>query len=98
MNPLTVIPIEIVIGLVFGYFIAKKAAAEKPIKGGPLAQLFHYTAASTFIATGPTVLINAIVLKVHLVPNILIALCILAAAMLQLIIFAAFESRAVKTA
>ncbi len=98
MNWLTVLPFEIALGLFFGYYIARRSAAEKPIKGGPVAQFFHFTAASTFIATGPTVLINAIILRVHLFPNIGIALCILAAAMLQLIIFATFESRTVKTA
>src|SRR5260221_11480647 len=48
-----------IVGLIGGYFVARKSVAEKPLRGGTLATVFHYLGASAFCAAAPTVLIGA---------------------------------------
>jgi uncharacterized membrane protein len=59
------------IGLVVGWFVAQESAKEKPIRGGPLASLFHYLAASAFVSIAPTVLVGAILYHAHFFPRLL---------------------------
>jgi hypothetical protein len=88
--------IGVAFGLVLGIFVARKSNAEKPVKGGVLAQAAHYLGASLFVSAAPTVLIGAIVYRLPFVNNIVVALGILAMAGISLIIYAAVELSAEK--
>jgi len=79
------------LGLVFGIFVSRKSAAEKPIRGGSSARVLHYLAASAFLAAAPTVLIGAIVFKLPFVQGVSLALGLLLAAWIFLMIHALFE-------
>jgi hypothetical protein len=99
MSKEVIVPIiQLAIALILGYFVARKSNAEQPIKGGTLAQVFHYLGAATFVAVGPSVLLNALVLKLPFLPNVLSALAMLAVAGVFLIIYAVFEAPKVSTA
>ena len=99
MSKEVIVPIiQVAFGLIVGYFVARKSNAEKPIKGGTLAQVFHYLGAATFVAVAPSVLLNGIVLKLHFVPNVLSAMAMLAVAGIFLIIHAVFEAPATTAA
>lgn len=93
MSKEVIVPIiQVAIGLILGYFVARKSNAEQPVKGGTMAQIFHYLGAVTFVGVAPAVLLNALVLKLHFVPNVLSALAMLAVAGVFLIIYAVFEA------
>jgi hypothetical protein len=87
-----VLIIQLAFGLIVGYFVARKSNAEQPIKGGTLAQVFHYLGAATFVAVAPSVLLNGLVLKLPFLPNVLSAVAMLAVAGVCLIIYAVFEA------
>jgi hypothetical protein len=89
---IVVLVIQIAIALIFGYFVAHKSNVEKPIKGGVLAQIFHYLGAAVFVSVAPTVLLNAFVLRTPFLNNILLAVATMAVAMLSLILYAVFEA------
>jgi hypothetical protein len=93
-----VVIIQVAIGIILGYFVARKSNAEKPIKGGTLAQLFHYLGAATFVSVAPSVLLNALVIKVPFLTNVLSALAMLAVAGIFLILHAVFEAPAATSA
>src|SRR5258708_40089960 len=81
-------------GLVFGLFVTRKSEAEKPIRGGMPAKVFHYLGASMFVATAPTVLIGAGVFRYGLIRDLALAFAMLSFAALLLLIHAAFEAQA----
>ncbi len=83
-----------VFGLIVGVFVARTSAARKPIKGGPLANLFHYLGSSAFVAAAPTVLIGAIVYRLPFLSSIGLAFGLLAFVAICLIIYGAFEVQA----
>ena len=87
-----------VIGLIAGWFVAQKSAKEKPIKGGPLASLFHYLASSAFVAIAPTVLVGAILYHAHFFPRLLqgigLGLTLLVTAAVFMLLYAVIEAPA----
>jgi len=83
--------IGVVIGLIFGYFVARKSIAQQPIHGGTLAKMLHYLGASLFVSTGPTVLIPAAVYHYPIGRTLLLALGMLALAAIALLAFAAVD-------
>jgi len=82
-----------VLGLLTGIFVARKSAAEKPIRGGALASLFHYLGASASVAVLPTILIGTFVYRLGFGRNILLAVGMLAVAAVCLLLYAFFESQ-----
>ncbi|MEP7289956.1 MAG: hypothetical protein ABI947_29775 [Chloroflexota bacterium] len=88
--------LDVVIGLTLGIFVARRSEAEKPIKGGTLAKVFHFLGATAFMFTAPTVLICAVILRYPLLRNVLIGVGSLACAAIFLLIYAYFEARAAK--
>jgi hypothetical protein len=95
---IVVLSIQVAFALIFGYFVASKSNVERPIKGGTVAQVFHYLGAATFVAVAPTVLLNTLVLHIPLLSNVLSALGMLVVAMLCLIVHAVFEAPAITPA
>ncbi len=85
-----------VIGLIMGVFVARKSAKEQPIKGGPLASLFHYLASSAFVGIAPTVLVGAILYRAHFFPRLIqgigLGLSLLVTAAVFMLLYAAFEA------
>lgn len=51
------------IGVVLGFFVARRSASTKPIQGGALAHIFHYLGAVGAVAPAPIVLVGAIIYK-----------------------------------
>src|SRR5258705_7391198 len=88
--------IGLTVGLIFGVFVARKSAAEKPIKGGPLGQVLHYLGAALFVSTAPMVLVAGIVYHYPLLSNLLLALGMLASSAVFLLLYAAVELNAEK--
>jgi uncharacterized membrane protein len=92
------LPVGGAIGLIVGWFVAQKSAKEKPIKGGPLASLFHYLAASAFVAVAPTVLVGAILYRAHFFPRLFqgigLGLILLVTAAVFMLLHAVFEAPA----
>ena len=82
-----------VFGLVFGLFVSRKSATEKPVRGGSVATLFHYLGASAFVATAPTVLIGAVIFRYGLIRDLALAATMLAIAGVLLLIHATFEAQ-----
>jgi hypothetical protein len=82
----------LLIGLIFGYFIARKSAAKKPIVGA-LANLFHYLGASVFVSVAPSVLIAAVIFHLGFIRDLLMALVLLGVAFVLLVISAATEDQ-----
>ncbi len=80
-----------VIGLILGYFVARKSAAEKPIRGGTLASIFHYLGASAFVSVAPTVLIAAVIYRLGFARDLILVFGLLAISAVCLLIHAAFE-------
>ena len=97
-NWLIAITIGGAFGLVFGIFVSRKSAAQKPIRGGTVAQVFHYLGASAFMSVAPTVLVCSFLYKLHFFPRLLRGIGtgfgMLAIAAVCLILYAAFEVRA----
>jgi hypothetical protein len=83
-----------IVGLILGIFVARKSAAEKPIRGGMAASLFHYLGASASVAVLPTILIGTFVYRLGLVRNILLAVGVLVVSAVCLLLYAVFESQA----
>ncbi len=83
-----------VFGLIVGVFVARTSAARKPIKGGPVANFFHYLGSSAFVAAAPTVLIGVILYRLPFWSSIGLAFGLLALVAVCLIIYGAFEVRA----
>jgi hypothetical protein len=83
-----------ILGLIFGFFVARKSAGEKPIKGGTLASAFHYLGASASSATLPTILIGTFIYRLGLGRNVLLAVGLLAVSAVCLLLYAAFEAQA----
>src|SRR5476651_637502 len=84
-------------GLIFGLFVARKSAAEHPIRAGAAAKMFHYLGASIFAATAPTVLIGAVIFHYGLIRDLVLALVMLFSAALLLLIYAVFEVQAIQS-
>lgn len=82
-----------VLGLLAGIFVARKSAAEKPIRGGVLASLFHYLGASASVTILPTILIGTFIYRLGLVRNLLLAIGMVAVSAVCLLLYAVFESR-----
>ncbi len=86
------------IGLIVGVFLARRSAKEQPIKGGPLANLFHYLAASAFVGVAPTVLIGTALYHAPFFPRLLqgigLGLTLLATAAVCMLLYAVFEAPA----
>ncbi len=91
---LTTLAIGSVFGLIVGYFAARTSAARKPIKGGPLANLFHYLGSSAFVAAAPTVLIGVIFFRLPFWTSMGLAFGLLALVAVCLIVYGAFEVNA----
>src|SRR5262245_24392308 len=83
-----------VIGLIGGYFVAGKSAAEKPLKGGTLGTVFHYLGASAFVAAAPTVLVAAVIYRLGFLRDVILGFGLLAIAAVCLVIYAAVEVQA----
>jgi len=87
-----------VFGLIFGVFVTRKSAARQPIRGGQVAQIFHYLGASAFVSVAPTVIVCSYLYKLHFFPRLLRGIGtgfgMLAIAAVCLIIYAAFEVQA----
>src|SRR5437773_565518 len=81
------------LGLILGFFVARKSAAEKPIRGGMAASLFHYLGASASVAVLPTILIGTFIYRLGLVRNIALAVGMLAASAICLLLYAVFEAQ-----
>src|SRR5712671_5185887 len=80
-----------IFGLVLGYFVARKSAAEKPIRGGTLGSIFHYLGASAFVSVAPTVLIAAVIYRLGFARDLILAFGMLAVSAVCLLIHAAIE-------
>ena len=80
-----------VIGLILGYFVARKSAAEKPIRGGTVANIFHYLGAAAFVSVAPTVLIAAMIFRLGFARDLILAIGLLAISAVCLLIHAAIE-------
>src|SRR5258708_33559697 len=89
---LSVVLIGSIIGLVLGFFVARKSAVQRPIHGGFPAQAFHYLGASAFVATAPTVLIGAVVMHFGLIRDLLLAGVMLGMAFVLLVAFAVVDN------
>jgi hypothetical protein len=83
-----------VFGLIVGIFIARESAVRKPIKGGPLANGFHYLGSSAFVAAAPTVLIGVIFFRLPFLSSITLAFGLLALVVICLVVYGVFEVRA----
>ncbi len=83
-----------VFGLFVGVFVARTSAARKPIKGGPVANFFHYLGSSAFVAAAPTVLIGVILFRLPFWSSIGLAFGLLALVAICLILYGVFEVRA----
>ncbi len=84
-----------IFGLIGGYFVARKSVAEKPLRGGTLATVFHYLGASAFCAAAPTVLIGAVIYRLGFLRDVILGFGLLAIAALCLLIYATAEVRVV---
>ena len=93
-SSLMAITIGGILGLVLGFFVARKSAAQKPIQGGLAASLFHYLGASASVAVLPTILIGTFIYRLGLVRNIMLAASALAVSAICLLLYAVFESQA----
>ena len=82
-----------VIGLILGIFVARKSAAEKPIRGGSLANVFHYVGASASVAVLPTILIGTFIYRLGLARNVLLAIGMVAVSAVCLLLYAVFEAQ-----
>jgi uncharacterized membrane protein len=86
------------IGLIVGYFVARKSAKEQPIQGGPLAKLFHFLAASAFVSIAPTVLVGAMLYHLPFFPRLIrgigLGFGLLAVAAIFMLLYAVFEAPA----
>ncbi len=78
-------------GLVLGYFVSRRSAAEKPVRGGAAAMVFHYLGASLFVSTGPSVLVGAIFYRMPFLSLLALAFGMMALAFICLTIMAALE-------
>jgi hypothetical protein len=88
--------IGLIVGLIFGMFVARKSNAEKPVQGGRLGKALHYLGASLFVSTAPTVLVAGVVYHYPLLRNLLLAVGMLASSAVVLLLYAAVEINAEK--
>jgi uncharacterized membrane protein len=84
------------LGLIVGVFAARRSAAQKPIKGGPVASVFHYLGASAFIAVAPTVLCGVFVYRLPFLGSVGLGVGLLALVAVCLVVYGVFEVRATR--
>lgn len=63
-NWLIVALIGFVFAAVYGIFVARKAVARKPLKGGRAAYILHYLGTVTSVAIAPMVCIGSFVFRI----------------------------------
>jgi hypothetical protein len=90
--------IGVALGLLIGLFAARDSIKEKPIRGGILAKLFHYLAASLIVSGAPTALLVTIFYGAGgFIPRLItvfgVILTDLAIAGVCLVLYALIESR-----
>ena len=85
----------ILLGLVFGFFTARASHQKDQVRGGGLAQLFHYLAAAAFTTLSLTIpmLIVGLVLRVHFTMLLPYLLSLIALMLLFLLGYAALDRR-----
>jgi hypothetical protein len=82
------------LALWFGTYVARKSAAKKPIKGGPLSSVFHYLGASATVAPGMMLLLGSIVFGLQFSQSLGLCLGCFALAGVFLILHGVFEGAA----
>ncbi len=82
------------IGIVLGFFVARRSASTKPIQGGALAHIFHYLGAVGAVAPAPIVLVGAIVYKLPFGQSAGLCCGSLALGFVMLLFFAFLEVKA----
>jgi hypothetical protein len=83
-------------GLIVGVFAARRSAAQKPVKGGLVANVFHYLGASAFVAVAPTVLIGVFVYRLPFLSSVGLGVGLLALVAVCLVIYGVFEVQAAR--
>jgi hypothetical protein len=80
-------------GLIVGAFAARRSAAQKPVKGGPAAHVFHYLGAAAFTAVAPTVLLGVFVYRLPFLGSVGLGCGLLALVAVCLVVYGIFEAR-----
>jgi hypothetical protein len=83
--------IGIGIGLIVGYFIARRAASETPIKSGLPALVCNYIASAAVAAIAPTMFIAAVFFRIKFLTDVTIFLGLMVVATVALLVFGAVE-------
>src|SRR4051794_18982742 len=83
-----------IVGLIMGFFVARKSAAEKPIQGGTLASVFHYLGPAASVGALPTVLNGTFVYRLGLFRDVPLALTMTGASEVCLLAYPYFEAQA----
>ena|SRR5579864_639099 len=91
-----------VLGLIGGWWVARKSAQKEALKGGTAGIVLHYLACSAQTAAAPTAMVGVILAHdLHLIPRILtgvgLALGCIALALILLIAQATYESIAARS-
>jgi uncharacterized membrane protein len=84
------------LGLIVGVFAARRSTAQKPIKGGPVASVFHYLGAAAFVAIAPTVLCGVFVYRLPFLGSVGLGVGLLALVAVCLVVYGMFEVRAAR--
>jgi uncharacterized membrane protein len=82
------------IGIVMGFFVARRSASTKPIQGGALAHILHYLGAVCAVAPAPIVLVGAILYKLPFAQSAGLCCGSLALGFVMLLFFAYMEVKA----
>ena len=93
---LTALLIGGAIGLIGGYYIARKSAATKPITGGSIAYICNYIASVAISAVAPTLLIGSLFLHIKIGGEFLLAVGLTLLSVVALIIFGYLETQPTK--
>src|SRR5579863_2008404 len=85
------------LGLIGGWWVARKSARKEPLKGGIVGTVLHYLACAAQTAAAPTALVGVILAHdLHLIPRILtgvgLALGCIAVTVVLLVVHAAYET------
>lgn len=90
---MTVLLIGAVIGLLLGVLMARESQRRQPVRGGLLAQLFHYLGSAAYSALIPAILV-AILAEMPILRVMATGLSFGVTAWLSLFLYGLFESSA----
>ncbi|MHB8626706.1 MAG: hypothetical protein ACYDBJ_08280 [Aggregatilineales bacterium] len=86
-----------VVGLIVGWWVARKSVQKEALTGGPLGTVLHYLACAAQTAAAPAALVGVILSHdLHLIPRILtgvgLAFSFIAVALILLVAHATYET------